>query len=159
MWRARQRNRRGAASDSDLLESSASDILSDSFTYEDADTVLVAITTDCRQPNSIYKLFIRLYARTYDEPPWRRNNESFTIERINVQKKNKMYQIHNRMDLVHVVNQLQMCSKDSQSSRKLYGKFFLQLRETATYFCKFSSRSRHEIHRPFPSFSRYPWLI
>lgn len=57
MWRARQRNRRGAASDSDLLESFASDILSDSFTYEDADTVPVAITTDCRQPNLTYKLF------------------------------------------------------------------------------------------------------
>lgn len=38
MWRARPR-RRGAASDSDLLESSASDILSDSFTYKDADAV------------------------------------------------------------------------------------------------------------------------
>lgn len=52
MWRARPR-RRGAASDSDLLESSASDILSDSFTYEDAKTS-VAITTDRSPPNSTY---------------------------------------------------------------------------------------------------------
>lgn len=33
--------------------------------------------------------------------------------------------------------------------------FFSNWRETATFFCKFSSHSRHEIHRSFP---RYPWL-
>lgn len=86
MWRARPRRMRGAASDSDLLESFASDILSDSFTYEDAD----AVARDHDELQTIELGLISClqtaYARTYDEPS--RNNEGFTIERINTWQKN-----------------------------------------------------------------------
>jgi len=65
---------RGAASDSDLLESTASDILSDSFTYAGVCARRRRLSRDrgnCRCSNSTREFFIPvIYTRTYDEPSY-----------------------------------------------------------------------------------------